>query len=55
MVEHIPDCPFMKNSSVGCSLVDRHCDTCGWNPVVDAARRQKIREKIAKEVAHDKN
>ena len=43
MVEHIPDCPFMKNSSVG------------WNPAVDAARRQKIREKIAKEVAHDKN
>lgn len=54
MVEHIPDCPHIKHSPVGCALADRKCDRCGWNPAVDKVRRQKIREKFAKEAAHDK-
>ena len=55
MIDHIPNCSFVKNSSVGCSLTDRHCDKCGWNPDVDEIRRQKIREKFLKEIANDKN
>lgn len=54
MTEHVPDCPYMKNSSVGCALADRKYDKCGWNPVVDAARRQKTREKLMKEALNDK-
>ena len=53
MTVHIPECEY--NRSVGCSLVDRTCEKCGWNPVVDAARSQKIRQKFLKEVANDKN
>ena len=54
MVEHVPDCPFVKNNSVGCALDDRKCDKCGWNPAVDEVRRQKTREKLMKEAANDK-
>lgn len=54
MVDHVPDCPYMKNSSVGCALENRKCEKCGWNPEVDAARREKTRERLAKEAANDK-
>ena len=35
-------CPFRKN--IGCGT--RHCISCGWNPVVEAARKQVIRETL---------
>ena len=47
MTVHIPDCEY--NRSIGCSLVDRKCEKCGWNPEVDAVRREKTRERLAKE------
>lgn len=39
-------CPF--NKSVDCDK-DKHCETCGWNPEVDAQRRAIIRERIQSE------
>lgn len=35
-----PSCPL--NADVVCWPEDRHCDTCGWNPIVAKARLVKI-------------
>lgn len=39
-------CPY--NKGVVCEDKDS-CISCGWNPVVDKARRAKTREKLIKE------
>lgn len=36
-------CEF--NLGVGCSKYDRHCKTCGWNPVVAEKRKKNNAKK----------
>ena len=54
MVEHLPDCIHVKNSSIACRPDSpSQCLKCGWNPEVDIARREKNKEKINKEANHE--
>lgn len=41
-----PWCAY--NSAVICPEKDK-CKSCGWNPVVDAKRRPKVRERVLDE------
>ena len=41
-----PMCPF--NMAIDCTKKDK-CKSCGWNPDVDAARREKTRERVLNE------
>lgn len=34
-------CPY--NKALDCVDKDRHCDKCGWNPEVEAERKNKTR------------
>lgn len=43
----ITDCIFQRN--VMCD--EMHCEKCGWNPDVDAKRKEETRKRFAKEAS----
>ena len=36
--QRVYDCPYNE----GCSCAKMNCYRCGWNPIVDKIRREKI-------------
>lgn len=43
-MQYIESCIY--HATVGCNKEGRKCDKCGWNPKVDAERREKLRKKM---------
>ena len=41
-MQYIESCEY--HTTVGCPEEGRKCEKCGWNPEVDAKRREKIRK-----------